>query len=109
MHSPTLPIFPQPSKQQLQDGMDITLTWSGLVWQRGGVPITSDLRRDLIVAYLTAADAWLAADPDWRWRTISNPTDPAVDPALVIGPVPIFCSARGLLRSTHTHSYSRDK
>lgn len=56
--------------------------------------ISASLRRAVVVAYLTSMDEWLSAEPSWRWTTISDTTDPAVDPMGAIGAVPIVCTAQ---------------
>lgn len=71
---------------------DVASTWSGLVWQHSGPPIPTVLRRSLITSFLSTADSWILSEPPWSWTTISDPTDPLVDPSGVIGPVPILCT-----------------
>lgn len=59
----------------LVEPFDATLTWSGLLWLRGGLGMPQKLRAHLIATYLTATDRWLQADPSWRWETLTQALD----------------------------------
>ena len=72
---------------------DITITWSGLIWQRQGHHLPAQCRRDLTLIFLSAVDRWLNLDPTRRWTTLSNPTDPSADPSGALHPVPLFCTS----------------
>lgn len=81
---------------------DVAVTWSGLVWCRQVGTVTLSTRQDLTVGFLWQADEWLGADAGWRWETLANPTDPALDPLRVIGSVPILCSTQVPLGCRHS-------
>ena len=58
----------------------VLLTWSGLLVERGTATMKTTFRVSLTAGYLNAVALWLASDPVWRWETLADPTDPAVDP-----------------------------
>jgi hypothetical protein len=82
----------------------VLVTWSGLFWCLGGHKLPTALRKELIVAYLTAADSWLRMGPDQRWNALANPADPSLDSLGVASRVPMLCTIlRHLLHVPQAH------